>query len=166
VRPLITLLTALWWLLSSALHSPPLSKVALPLRRALETYITNCPLAFVPYCQYSVFCKVSPLQHLNDGLRDCHFSHPQLHRLAVEHRLGLVSLSPRSSAQASCISAIFYLAHESSRQRCSLETIPCTAVDAGRCSASESVVHPRPSSLCVGRQDSVVAADLRGVLLR
>lgn len=35
-----------------------------------------------------------------------------------------------------------HLAHEISRRRCSLETIPFTAVDTGRSSASENMVYP------------------------
>ena len=37
--------------------------------------------------------------------------------------------------------------------------IPCTAMDAGRRSASENVVHPHSPSACGERQDSVVTVD-------
>ena len=56
------------------------------------------------------------------------------------------------------------LERERSRRRCSLETIPCTAVDAGRRFASEHVVNPHSSSVCGERQDVVTTADLHGVL--
>ena len=110
---------ALWWLLSSAYihyHYPRL--------HYFDDHLTKCPLAVVPYCQYSVLCKVSPLQHLNDGLRGSHFSHPRFHHPSVEYRLGLASPSPRSSAQASYIPTTFHLTHETSRQRVHWRQLP------------------------------------------
>ena len=88
---LITLLTDLWWLLSSASHSLSLCKIAFPLRRTLATaYITKRPLASVPRCQHSVPCKPQiPLTHTS-SVRPSN----------VERRL-LVPPSSRSSAQAS-----------------------------------------------------------------
>ena len=85
---LITLLTDLWWLLSSASHSLSLRKLAFPLRRTLATaYITKSPLASL---QYSVPCKPQvPPTHISSVCPS-----------NVEHRL-LVSPSSRSSAQAS-----------------------------------------------------------------
>ena len=64
---LITLLTDLWWLLSSASHSLSLCKIAFPLRRTLTTaYIIKGPLASVPRCQHSVPCKPQiPLTHIS-----------------------------------------------------------------------------------------------------
>ena len=87
----MTLLAALWWLPSSALHC----KIALPLQRTLTAaYITKCPLVFVPRCQHFVDCK----PWLSS-------SHSHLPRPSVSHRL-LVSPSSRGSAKASRVSTL------------------------------------------------------------
>ena len=95
------LLTARGCLLSSVLCLLPLCKVARPLRRAFATCLPKCPLSFVPGRQYSVSCKGSPLQYSDYNLRGCHSPHLHVRRSSVEHQLGLVSPSSRSSAQAS-----------------------------------------------------------------
>ena len=87
--------------------------------------MTECPLAFVPHSQYSVMCNGFLLQYPDDDLRGSYSSHPHLHQSSVEHRLGLVSPSTRSSVRPPYIH-LCHLAHQGSHQRCSLETIPRT----------------------------------------
>ena len=69
----------------------------LPRRRALATYMTKCPLAFVPHCQYSIIYNGLPLQYPDGDLRGSCSSHPHLHRSSVKYRLGVVSPSTQSS---------------------------------------------------------------------
>ena len=76
------------------------------IRRAFATHLTNYPLSFVvSRHKYSVSCNGYSLRHSDHCLRGCHSSHPHLHRSSLEHRLGLVSPSFRSSGQASDIYA-------------------------------------------------------------
>jgi hypothetical protein len=74
-------------------------------------------------------------------------------------RTRLIVLSKLSTGLAYI--RVCHLGHEGTRQYHSLFTICCTAVGAGRRSAT-----PNSSSVCVKRQDSVVTADLRGVVLK
>ncbi len=96
----------------------------------------------------------------DDGLSGCHPSHPHLHRPSNQTRPTVPSKLTTGLRDIH----LCRLAHEINRQRCSLETITCTAVDAGRRSASESVVNPHSSSVYGERQVVVITGDLHGVL--
>ena len=88
----------------------------------------------------SVSCKGSPLQYPAHNLRGLSFPHSSFRRSSVEHQLGFVS--PSLEAQHMC--SIFTPLPPCARKKSSVPfaTNPCTAVDAGRCSAREIVIHP------------------------
>ena len=102
---------ALWWLLSSALHSAR-SHSRSDEHSQLHN-ITNCPLAFVPRRQHSIPCKLR-LSFLSPA------SPASIRRTSTQTRLTVLSeLSTDLPFIRLC-----HLAHEGSQRCCLLESFP------------------------------------------
>lgn len=94
-----------------------------------------------PYRAGLILFLARDLHHIalmTASARGCHCSHPHLLRTLT--RTFLTVLSNLGTAMPYI--RLSHLVRERSRQLCSLETIPCTVVDAGRRSASENLIHP------------------------
>src|SRR5258706_5456097 len=143
-------------LASTLLGRTPASTSTTNLHNEVPSVIRTALPALCPF-------KGSPLQYLDDGPRSCHSSYSHLHHPSADIDSDSSHRSLEAQQRHPYI-RLCHLAHESSRQRCSLERIPCAAVDTGSRPASENVVYPHSPSVCGKRQDTVVTADLCAVL--
>jgi hypothetical protein len=116
---------------------------ARPLRTSIRNQATKVTSVVRTALPALCLCTGTLLQYPVHGLRGCHPSHPHLHRLhrsSVEYRL--IHVSPSSRTSASALRICGHLVHERSCQCRTLWTTPCTAVGAGRRSATVITIHP------------------------